>query len=247
MPDVTEFAQIVRDVAKENSVPVADFFRAYANLQGKDVKQWMLLMSETIHPCMNGHKLFAETVAKTISGQRVSLADVPPLADSLRFTTAQLKAGKPIRVIAMAPYDRIVRDALLERFPAAQIQLTVWPVEGQSLSAIVKWAEQVRALKPNLVVVAVPANVEAKNEESFIHDYQWLYSIVAAFLRAEWDVLPILPSVTAPVAPNELHRADLARQIIVGHDFEGVDRKKNDTRSPQQILSEWIGQRTSQP
>ena len=42
------------------------------------------MMNEDNHPCMAGHKLFAETVAEAISGKRISLAAVPPLADTLQ-------------------------------------------------------------------------------------------------------------------------------------------------------------------
>ena len=242
MPVVAEYSQIVRDVAQENSVPVADCFRAYEAIRSKSVTEWMLLMSEDIHPCMRGHKLFAETVAKAISGKPVSLADVPPLADMLHFTLARLKAGQPVSVIAMPPYDRIIRGVLLRLFPKAEINVTAWPVDGQSLAAMVKWSEGIRGQKPNLVVLAVPAGAETKDEESFIRDYQEIVSWSAAQDHAQWDLLPILPNVTGPVAPDELRRAELARRIIGGRDVEYVDRKSGDASPARQILLKRIRQ-----
>jgi len=240
MPVVAEFSQIVRDVAQENSVPVADCFRAYEAVRSKNVTEWMLMMSEDIHPCMEGHKLYAETVAKAISGKPVSLADVSPPADTLQFTLARLKAGQPVHVIAMPPYDQILRDVLLKLFPKAEVNVTTWPVDGQSLAAMVKWSEGIRGQKPNLVVPAVPANVKTKNEESFIRDYHWIVSWSAAYECAQWDMLPILPSVTGPVAPSTLHRTELARRIIGGSDVEYVDRKSGDVRPARQILLEAV-------
>lgn len=237
---VAEYSQTVRDVAKAGSVPVADCFKRYEEIRAKNPAEWMLLMSETIHPCMDGHKLFAETVAERIAGKRVSLADVPPPADSLRFTLARLKAGQPVHVIAMKPYDTIIRDVLLQQFPGADVQVTPWPVEGQSLAAIVEWAKSIRQRKPDLVVASVPADAAANDEESFIRDYQWVVSWSLPFDRARWDFVPILPTVTGPVSEDDLPRVELARRIIVGRDFEYIDRKKDDTRLAREILAEWI-------
>ena len=102
-------------------------------------------MSETIHPGMYGHKLFAEVMAETISGKRVSLADAPPPADSLRFTLARLAAGEPVKIVAMPPYDKIVPEVLAKSFPDARFNVVPWPVEGRSLAEITAWGEGVRA------------------------------------------------------------------------------------------------------
>jgi acyl-CoA thioesterase-1 len=247
MPAVTEYSQMVRDVAEAASVPVADCFKRYEEIRAQNPTEWMLLMSETIHPCMEGHKLFAETVAETIAGTRVSLADVPPPADALRFTLARLKAGQPVHVIAMKPYDTIIRDVLLQQFPGAEVQVTPWPVEGQSLAAIVEWAKSIRQRKPNLVVAAVPADAAASDEESFIRDYQWVVSWSLPFDRAKWDFVPILPTATGPVSEDDLPRVELARRMIVGRDFEYVDRKKGDTRPAREILLEWMREHAAEP
>ena len=61
------YAQATRDVAKELSAPLADCQAAYEDLRAKDPTAWRLLMSETIHPGMLGHKLFAEVIAETVA------------------------------------------------------------------------------------------------------------------------------------------------------------------------------------
>jgi acyl-CoA thioesterase I len=246
---VAEYSQIVRDLAKQNSVPVADCFLAFEAVRAGNPTEWMLLMAENIHPCMDGHKLIAATVAGTIAGKPISLADVPPPADGLRFTMARLKAGQPVAVIAMPPYDRIIPEVLAELFPRAKVNVTTWPVEGQSLAEMVKWSEGIRGRSriANLVVLAVPAGANAKDTESFIRQYNTVRSNCVGFARAEWDWLPILLSVTAPVAPSDLERAELARRVIVGGDVEYVDRKPNDTRPARQMLLEWIRARGAKP
>lgn len=246
MPVVSEYSEIVREVARENAVPLADCFRAYEAVRSENPTAWKLLMNEDIHPGMEGHKLFAETVAKVISGKPVSLADVPPPTDALKFSLARLRAGQPVSVIAMPPYDRIVRDVLLELYPKAEVNVTTWPVSGD-LSAMVEWAKGIRGKQPNLVIAAVPANADAKNEEAYIRDYNWLLSWSTSFDQSRWDVLPILPTVTGPVAAEERPRADLAQRIITGHDLESIDRSKHDKRPAQQIVMDWIRERVTRP
>ena len=43
-----------------------------------DFSEWRLLMSETIHPCMNGHRVFAEEAVSALAGKRVPLPPVAP-------------------------------------------------------------------------------------------------------------------------------------------------------------------------
>jgi hypothetical protein len=240
MPVVAEFSRIVRDVAAEMSVPVADCFQAYENLHRKDATAWLVMFSENNHPCMLGHKLFAETVAETVSGRHVSLADVPPPNDAMRFTTVRLKAGQPIKMIAMPPYDRMAREALVELFPKANISVTPWPIAGQSLTAMEEWAKRIRDLKPDLVVVAVPANAAAKDTDAFIRSYHWVLSWSIAYERAQWDVLPILPGVAGAVPTGNTERVELARRIIAGRDLACLARLPGDRRPAKEILVQWL-------
>lgn len=245
MNQLGAYAQVVRDVARELAVPLADCFEAYEALRKHDETEWMLLMSETIHPAMLGHRLFAEVIANTASGKAVSLADTPPPADALRFTWQRLKAGQPLQVVAMPPYDTLVPDVLRKQFPNAQIQVTPWLVEGQSLAAIEQWAKRIRKAPPHLVVVAVPAGAAAPSDGAFIRSYNWVLNWSIHFGRAQWDLLPILPSVTGPVPPAQCARATLARRIIAGKDYLAVGRAPGDPRPARDVLAAWIAEQTA--
>ena len=244
---LAQFAQIVRDVAGDMSVRLADCYAAYEAIRRKDVTEWRLLMSETIHPSMNGHKQFAEVIAESISGQEVSLADVEPPADALRFTRKRLGEKQPVDVIAMPPFDRIVPDALRGRFPGAEIRVTVWPVEGQSLAAIEEWARGVRKQKPHLVVVAVPADRTAEDEETFMRLYNWVLNWSVDFGYAHWDLMPILPSVAGTLSGEDRKREALVRRVIMGMDTRLVERPADDVRPPEEIISDWIAEQNRQP
>jgi len=237
---LAEFAQTVREVARRLDAPLADCYAAYEEVLHRDPLRWKLLMSETIHPSMNGHKLFAEVMAEAISGRRVSLADVPPPPDALRFTLARLRAGEPVSVIAMPPYDRIVPDALRKLFPAARIEATPWPAEGRSLADLEQWAKRIRKQAPHLVVVAVPAGAGSASEEAFIRSYCWVLNWSVDFGLSKWDRLSVLPSVTGSLSPEEKRREEIARQVIAGADCQCLGRGPDDRRTPGEIIGDWV-------
>jgi len=235
------FADGVREVASELSAPLADCYRAYEDLRAANPTEWKLLMSETIHPGMNGHKLFAEVIAETVSGKRIALGEVPPLSPSLNFTFSRLSQKQPVAMIAMPPYDRLMAEALRQLYPEGQTEVTAWPVAGAPLGAIEQWAKSVRAKKPALVVIAVPAEAQAPGEEEFIRSYNWVLDWSLSFGKQEWDVIAILPSVAKPhLTADELPRATLARRIILGKDIGFVERPAGDQSAPEAILSRWV-------
>ena len=246
MTRLAQFAQIVRYVAKDMSVRLADCFAAYEDTRREDVTKWRLLMSETIHPGMNGHKFFAEVMAESISGKPVSLADAEPPADSLQFTLKRLSENQPVNVIAMPPFDQLVPDALRGLYPDAEIRVTTWPVQDQSLAAIEQWSRGIRKQRPHLVVVAVPGDREAEDEETFIRQYAWVLNWSVDFGLARWDLLPILPSVAGTLTNEQREREQLARRIIMGMDTRWLERKDGDMRPPAEIVSDWIAEQKKQ-
>jgi hypothetical protein len=83
-----------------------------------------LLLSDSIHPNMDGHKEFASEIAKVISGKEISLKDVGPPLPAMRHTLALLKEGKPVKVLAMPPYDRLIGPSLNKLYPNAKVIVT---------------------------------------------------------------------------------------------------------------------------
>ena len=238
---LAEYAEVVRKLAKEDNVPLADSYKAYEAIRKADPAAWCVLMSETIHPNMNGHKLFAEVMAETISGEPVSIADAQPPRDSLKFTLANLRSGKPITIVAPAPYDTLLPKLLKERFPKAQIKTVSWPMKNVSLAECEKWAAKVRGFKPTLVVFAIPPTVDAASDEEFIRKSMWSLAQCASFGKAAWDILPILPAVAGEIpSEKKRHHEVLALAVAKGCDYPIVERKDGDKRSAEQILGDWI-------
>jgi lysophospholipase L1-like esterase len=237
---LAEYAQTVRQVARDLSVSLADCYQAYEELHARDPLAWKLLMSETIHPSMNGHKLFAEVIAQAISGRRVSLADVPPPGDGLHFTLQRLRAGQPVKVVAMPPYDAVVPGALRKIFPGAPIEATIWPTEGQTLAQLEQWSKGIRAKQPHLVVVAVPATAKAEDEGAFLRSYAWILNNSIAFGQLTWDRIVVLPSVTGPLEADQKRWEDLAQRLTCGADSPHVLRRADDKRPAAVLVDEFV-------
>ncbi|MDZ4402630.1 SGNH/GDSL hydrolase family protein [Prosthecobacter sp.] len=215
-----EFTQAIRDVAKAESLIVADCFGAYEAVRTKDSLDWTLLHSDAIHPNMDGHKLFAETIAQAISGKAISLKDIGPPLPALRHTLALLKAGKPVKVLAMPPYDTLIAPAIQQFYPKAVINVTSWPTEGQTLAQLEESAKKVRTMQQDLVIIAVPGSLPVQQPESFHKSYSWIMNWSLSFGLQQWDVIAALPSATkTPLTPEEQQHVAIARRLIESQDL----------------------------
>ena len=217
---VAEFTQAIRDIAKAESLPVADCYAAVESIHEKDALEWTLLLSDRIHPNMAGHKLFAETIAQTITGQKTSLADIGPPLPALSHTLALLKAGKPVKVLAMPPYDTLIAPAIQQLYPEAVVNVTPWPVDGKKLGHIEVSAKNVRAMQPDLVLIAIPASLSLRAPQSFLNSYSSIMNLSLSFGPQQWDVIVALPSATnSNLTIEEQEREALARRLIEATDL----------------------------
>jgi lysophospholipase L1-like esterase len=231
----------IHRVGERTATPVADCYATCDALRTKDAFEWFMTMSDEIHPSMTGHKLMAETIAKTITGKSVSLTKVGPLEPGVPKTLALLENEKTIKIHAMPPYDRLIPAALKNFEPNAQFDVSTWIVEGKSVEEIRETARSVRALKPDLVVVAVPAAASASTKEQFVHAYKWVLNDALSFGHQEWDCIAITPTVSDQRPDIEtLDRVHLAREIIWAQDLPKIERKTGDRRSPEEILTSWL-------
>lgn len=246
---LAEFCDALRAVGRELDVPVADCYAAYGEFQQRDPLAWRLLLSDAIHPNMDGHKFLAVEIARTISGQKADLSTVGPPAEPLAHVRQQLAAGKPLRVVAMTPFDEPVRAALAAVAPTAKLEIIPWPAAGQSLAQIVEFGGKVRGLKPDLVVVAIPAdataNAGAPQQESAIQGYSATLNAALSFGLQEWDVIGLSPrlAAAAPRSAAEQTQDDFARRLIAAQDLTLVDRPANSQATAEQLLVEWFRER----
>lgn len=243
---LAQYSQAVRDVATDLELTLVDCFTKWQEVRESEPARWMLLMSDTIHPNMNGHKLFAELITKALTAKDVSLDETLPLNDSLQHTFDKLAAGLSIKLVAPTPYDQILPAAIRRHFPDAEFELTIWPVEGKTITEISNWAKQIRGWKPDLVVPAVPASVTAPNDATFVRDFEWTLNWSFQFAGRPWDVVPVLSSVAsnAPKIGTDTEesrtRAKYARQIAIGKDALFIDRGPDDNRAAEELVTGWV-------
>ena len=233
------YCAFIHATGLDSRVPVCDQFASGESLRTKDAWSWRLTLSDEIHPNMDGHKLMAEELCRTITGRSVSLADVPPPPTALAKTLALLKDNKPIKVLAMPPFDTLIGPILKRRNPSATIEVVSWPTSGLTLREIEVAANKtVRGMKPNLVLVAVPRSAKFDADEEFVRSYSWIMNWSLSFGLAEWDCVVVHPSVVAPEESSP--RDDLVRRLVKAQDLHLIDRLKADNASAETILTRWI-------
>ena len=114
----------------------------------------------------------------------VSLDDVQPSSDPLNRTLSLLKAKQPVKVLAMPPFDEHIAKALKSIAPDVPVEVVLWSPEGKTLPQLEQDAkDRVRAIKPDLVIIAVPRTATADSTESFIHSYAWVMNWSLSFGR----------------------------------------------------------------
>lgn len=235
-----EYCNVVRDIADEYKVPLCDTYRACETVRRRDALSWRLLMSDAIHPNMAGHKLIAREIAYAISGKRITLDNVPSPAPGIPRTLSLLGTGKPVTILAMPPYDKLIAGSLKKLSPSAQLKIHSWPTAGQSVTQLEQSAKSlVRTMKPDLVIIAVPRFKDGKPTESFIHSYAWTMNWSLSFGKQQWDCIAIHPSV-ADSKKSEPAQDDLVRTLIKAQDLSLIDRKPNDASSAAEVLEAWL-------
>ncbi len=244
---LSELSGRIRKLAMEQTLPVADCFTEMGGLKERDLLTWMLGMSDEIHPNLNGHRAMAEIMTHALTGHRLTLDHVPPPANALNHSLEKLERDQPIHLIAMPPYDQVMADALREQFPNANIQVTPWPTESQTLAEVRVWAQKIRGLKPDLVVTAVPIAASADCDAQFIDHYEWTLNSSFPFAGRAWDVVPVLPALPKLATAAQQRYAALAREIVIGKDVRFIDLRPDETvlkvrRTVQQTISAWVAE-----
>ena len=246
---LTAYAEIVRKVAAELAVPLTDCFAVYEAAHARDVREWTKLMSDGIHPNMRGHELFAESMAETITGRKVSLEDVGPLP-GLPHVLKKLQANQPLRIVAMPPFDELIGPALTALFPQAQLETVKWETAGQTVAQIEAQAKaqgwmamhnDPKLPHPDLVVFAVPPDATAPDLESYYHSYTWVLNWSLSFGVAQWDAFAVLPEVAQPqLNDEETMRAGWAREVVTGQDLPYLVRPEGSEAGAAELLREWL-------
>jgi hypothetical protein len=242
---LAEYAAAMRDVGAALGVPVVDAFAEYERIRQEDVRRWRRLMSETIHPSVPGHQVFAELAASAVCGRPVSLRGVAPTRPCLRHTATALKTGGPLTVVVADTLAASVVQVLREASPTVPVTPVAWPVGGQSLAQIEAWAKGIRQQAGRVLVVgsfSPEAVLCGPNEEAFVRQAAWVACYALAFGRREWDVVFVAPAATAAVAltPEQSAGAVLVREMVEAHDLVWLEPAGADPAARLGALRDWL-------
>lgn len=238
---LVEYCAIIRAVALEKSVSVCDQCEAGERLKQRAPRTWRMTMSDAIHPNMDGHKRMAEELCRCIAGSDISLDTVPPPGPALARTQTLLASGTPIKVLAMEPFATAIEASVRRLYSDARIELTTWSTAGKSLAQLEEESKtQVRAMKPDLVVVTIPADARVDNEEQLIHSASWIMNWSLSFGHQEWDCVVVHPAVSDPAADPE--RSAFIRKLVHAQHLELIDRTPGETSSSEEIIFKWMDQ-----
>ena len=237
-----EYNNVLKEVGRQQRVPVSDVYAAYELIRQADPVAWRLLLSDEIHPNMDGHQQNAIEICKTITGKTAKLREIGPPQPALPKTQARMKANESIRILAMTPFDEMIGPTIKSVAPDAKIEVTPWVTADQSLQQLEQSAAKIRVTQPpyDLVIVAIPLAVTPSRSsppEAAVRSYSWILNWSLSFGLQQWEVIGITPSVLkANLAAEERHQDDFARQMISAQDLNIIARDATETATSQQIV-----------
>lgn len=241
-----EFNRAMKEVGEQTQTPVSDVYAAHEAVRAQDPVAFRLMCSDEIHPNMDGHKLNAETICQTITGKPVSLRDVGPPVPVLPKTMKLLDAHQPVRVFAMPPYDAWIVPALQSLRSDAQVEVTRWETQGQTLNQLHAAAKTVRQMspKPDLVVLAIPGEITpllSQPEEASVADHSWILNFSLSFGVQEWDVIGVVPSVLQPeLSAVAQDRDAFSRRMFAAQDLHRIVRLADNADDAKSVFIRWF-------
>lgn len=237
-----KYVEAVHQVAHAQQVEVADCYAAYQTLRSRDPFAWALLMSDEIHPNLDGHKLIAQEIVQAVIGRRVPLKEIPVSTPPIPWTRGKLQQKQPIHILAMPPYDGQFKVAVRRVYPNADIKVTTWKTAGKSLSAIEEQAKTVRKMAPDLVVIAVPIETASSSREQYVRTFSWILNHSLSFGLRTWDVVAVDPGLQGELRnPQQRARARLIGQLVRAQDLPLVARSTGRSATAADVVIDWVG------
>lgn len=138
----------------------------------------------------------------------------------------------------MEPLAASVEAAIRRVNANAKIELTLWITTGKTLTQLEQEANAtVRALKPDLVVLTIPADAQFESDEQFVHSVSWIMNWSLSFGRQEWDCVVVHPSVFT--AFDHPAKADLIRRLVHAQHLGLIDRT-SEPKPPDEVMNAWF-------
>jgi len=218
-----DYVAVVRELAAEEKTALADCYAAFEKVRDLHPLDWAYLMSDEIHPNMAGHKRIAETIVQAATGTEVNLVKVPAPTPMIPHTLGLIAEKKPIKVLAMPPYDQALPKALRAFAPDSEVVVTTWETAGKSMADLEADAKTVRENPPDLVLIAVPIDTPAVDPEARQRHFTWIMNWSLSFSRQDWDVVAVPPTFTGLIEKQQAGVNTMQEILIRAQDFEVLE------------------------
>ena len=239
---VGEYAALIAATSRQLGIPLVDTYDAWCRVRQEDPRTWRIMMSETIHPSLAGHRLFAEMVASTLHGAPVRLADLTPLRPYLPHTAAAIASGKPLHIIVADSVAPRVEAAFKTLAPKADATYVAWPVKGADLAAIEAWARSIRKHQGTTLVVGAfsPRSADiGPDEEAYTRRVSWLVDLALPFGTRTWDIVFVSPALDGePLTPAQTAGAAIMRDVVEAHDIPWIGPEA--TPGTGDVIESWF-------
>ena len=138
----------------------------------------------------------------------------------------------------MEPVAAMVEAAIRQHHLDAKVELTTWAVAGKSLAQLEQEANaQVRAMKPDLVVLTIPAELAVANDEPTVHSISWIMNWSLSFGLQEWDCVVVHPSVLMPAA--DPGKDSMIRRLVHAQHLALIVRT-SESESAAALIQQWF-------
>jgi len=243
---LASYAETMRRVGLELGVPVADAFSAFRTVHDQGAHQWMRLMSDPVHPNMCGHRLFAALAAETITGRKIDPTELPPFSENLPHLQQLSRTRKSVKIVAMTPFDELIKSALSRLFPDLSVTVVPWKTKGKSITELeqevmqIGWTmyrENPSLTEPDLFIVTAPDNFFGVSPEQFYRSFAIILNRAQSFGKPRWDCLVALPSVINPdLSEDQRQLQQLALNAALDKDLPIMQRPPGETTATLDLL-----------
>lgn len=238
IPEQNQYLDVVREVARETSVTLADCYAAWQGGRESDITIQRESRTGQTHPNLLGHRYLAQTITAALVGTEVQLPWYREPNPMLPQTLACLQEGRPVRLLAVPPYGELVQGLLERAVPGVSVELTSWELSSATMTQSLANPD-VDYSAFDVVFLSPPADVSVENIE-------WLTThigpVVCSVLGAgSVDVVIVPPSLAAPERWKSEPVDSALRSQIEAHGVATVAPEPWKEGNPDKQVRHWLG------
>jgi lysophospholipase L1-like esterase len=240
------FTEARRQLLVKLQVPIVDCYSVFKQVfdEGKQTPakgiEYQLLMSDNVHPNLEGQRLIVQTMVKALTRKDLPLSALPGSQPSIPLALTKAETAKLLNVTVLGLDDALVARALRKAFPRVTIKIT--PHSSQELTR-----ETVKKKEPavwqengsDLLVVCFP-------EDANLHDLEYFEDIngLRPLMVPKHEIIWVGNSVLSSQPLKEVDAEREVRMIrfAAGMDVDLIRRSAKDLRAPDELIASWLKQ-----